>query len=187
MDADARVCPFCGDRPGEGMFCESCGRSLGAIERLPTRAEWEHERNRERGRGSVDAHSLSERCTAATANFLAAMHAAGNPGVVRTPMQKRSFFQRTRSATGWVLRPVEREDFEKPRRYEPGLVLSIEGGFYRLHSELRGWGQSRFPHYHHTVESEAIDMPAEQRLVDELAAVLELHDVGDTDPSARQH
>jgi hypothetical protein len=164
------------------MFCEACGRSLGAIERLPTRAEWEHERGREAG--SVEVSPLGERCSAATASFLAAMHAAGNPGAVRTPMQKGSFFQRQRSAIGWVLRPVEREDFEKPRRYEPGLVLTIEGGFYRLHSELRGWGQSSFPHYHHTVESEAVDMPAEQRLVDELAAVLETHNVGDTDSFA---
>ena len=187
MDADARVCPFCGERPGEGMFCEACGRSLGAIERLPTRAEWEHQRAPERGAGSVDGQPLDERCAAATASFLAAMKAAGNPGAVRTPMQKGSFFQRTRSATGWVLRPVEREDFEKPRRYEPGLVLTIEGGFYRLHSELRGWGQSSFPHYHHTVESDAVEMPAEPRLVDELAAVLEINDVGDTDSFASQH
>ena len=44
MDAEARVCPFCGMRPGVGMFCEACGRNLQAVDRLPTRAEWEGER-----------------------------------------------------------------------------------------------------------------------------------------------
>ena len=184
MSADARVCPFCGDRPGEGIFCQACGRSLRSVERLPTRAEWEREGNREPGASSVETRPLSERCAAATANFLAAMHAAGNPGTERTPMKKESAFQRRRSATGWVVRPVDREDFEKPRRYEPGLVLTIEGSYLRLHSELRGWGQSNFPHYQHTVESEAVDMPVEERLVGELAAVLETHGVGGSESSA---
>ena len=83
---------------------------------------------------------------------------------------------------GW-LGPVDREDFEKPRRYEPGLVLTVEGRFHRLHSELRGWGQRDFPHYHHTVEPDAIDMPVTERLIGELATVLTAHGVGDTDPS----
>ena len=41
MNAGTRVCPFCGERPGPGMFCEACGRSLAAVERLPTREEWD--------------------------------------------------------------------------------------------------------------------------------------------------
>ena len=110
------------------------------------------------------------------------MGAVGNPGAVRTPMSKRSPFRRAGTVHGWVLRPVDREDFEKPRRYEPGLVLTVEGRFHRLHSELRGWGQRDFPHYDHTVEPDAIDMPVAERLIGELATVLEAHGLGDTDP-----
>jgi hypothetical protein len=69
------------------------------------------------------------------------------------------------------------------RRNEPGLVLTVEGRFHRLHSELRGWGQRDFPHYHHTVEPNPIDMPVTERLIGELAAVLRAHRLGDTDPS----
>jgi hypothetical protein len=161
MNAEARVCPFCGNPPGVGMFCEACGRNLQAVERLPTRAEQERE-----------ARALPERCADATAAFLVAMRTAGNPGAARTPMAKQSAFRRAGSAHGWVLRPVDREDFEEPRRYEPGLVLTVEGRFHRLHSELRGWGQRDFPSYHHTVEPDPIDMPAEERLIEELATVL---------------
>ena len=63
-----RVCPFCGEPPGAGVFCAACGRNLAHVERLPTRAwEWE---------GAGDP-------AAATAEFLAAMVAAGNPGAER--------------------------------------------------------------------------------------------------------
>jgi hypothetical protein len=183
MDAEARVCPFCGNRPGVGVFCEACGRNLQAVERLPTSAEWEGEGLGEPRGSAAGMRPLAERCADATAAFLAAMRAAGNPGAVRTPMSKRSAFRRGGSATGWVLRPVDREDFEKPRRYEPGLVLTVEGRFHRLHSELRGWGTRDFPHYHHTVEPDAIDMPVTERLIGELASVLSTHGLGDTDPS----
>jgi hypothetical protein len=100
MDAEARVCPFCGNPPGVGIFCEACGRNLGAVERLPTRAEREG-----KGPGSSAAtRPLAERCAEATAAFLAAMQAAGNPGAERTEMAKRSAFRRAGSALGWVLR-----------------------------------------------------------------------------------
>jgi hypothetical protein len=183
MDPEARVCPFCGSRPGVEMFCEACGRNLQAVERLPTRVEWEGEGLGERRASAAGMLPLAERCADATAAFLAAMRAAGNPGAVRTPMSKRSAFRRGGSALGWVLHPVDREDFEKPRRYEPGLVLTVEGRFHRLHSQLRGWGTRDFPHYHHTVEPDAIDMPVTERLIGELATVLRTHGLGDTDPS----
>ena len=70
------------------------------------------------------------------------------------------------------MRPVDREDFAGPKRYEPGLVLSVEGRFHRLDSELRGWGQRDFPHYAHTASAEPVDPPAPERLAGELAAVL---------------
>ena len=173
MSADTRVCPFCGNPPGAGTFCEACGRNLAAVERLPTRAEWEGE-----------ARPPAERCADATAAFLEAMHAAGDPGAVETPMAKQSAFRRAGSVDGWVLRPVDREDFEKPRRYELGLVLTVEGSFHRLNSELRGWGQRNFPHYHHTVEPDAIDMPADERLIGDLDGVLRANGLGDTGPAA---
>jgi hypothetical protein len=175
MHMEARVCPFCGNPPGLGMFCEACGRNLQGLERLPTRAELESEG--ERG-AAAGVRPLAERCAEATADFLAAMRAADNPGAVSTPMSKRSAFRRAGKVHGWVLRPVDREDFEKPRRYEPGLVLSVEGRFHRLHSELRGWGQRDFPRYDHTVEPDAIDMPVSERLIGELAGVLRTHNVG---------
>jgi hypothetical protein len=182
MDAEARVCPFCGNPPGVGMFCEACGRNLGAVERLPTRAELEGAGTPKRRESAAEMRPLAERCADATAAFLAAMRAAGNPGAVHTPMSKQSPFRRAGSAHGWVLRPVDREDFEKPRRYEPGLVLTVEGRFHRLHSELRGWGQRDFPHYHHTVEPDAIDMPVAEQLIGELAEVLSTHGLDEPDP-----
>lgn len=184
MDAESRVCPFCGNAPGAGVFCEACGRNLQAVERLPTRAEWEAERPVEPQASTADVRPLAERCAEATAGFLAAMRAAGNPGAVKTPIAKRSAFRRAGLVHGWVVRPVDREDFEEPRRYEPGLVLTVDGSFHRLHSELRGYGQRDFPHYHHTVEPDPIEMPAEERLIGELAAVLKAHGLGDADPSA---
>ena len=176
MDREARVCPFCGDRPGVGVFCEACGRNLQAVEQLPTRAEWEGERRA----SAAGMQPLAERCTDATAAFLAAMRAAGNPGAARTPMSKRSAFRRAGSALGWVLRPVDREDFDKPRRYEPGLVLTVEGRFHRLHSQLRGWGTRDFPHYQHTIEPDAIEMPVTEQLIGELDGVLRTHGLVDT-------
>jgi hypothetical protein len=176
MEAAERVCPFCGSQPGAGMFCAACGRNLEAVERLPTRAEWQSERLASAG-GDAAARPLAARCAEATAAFLAAMGAAGNPGAGRTPIAKRSAFRRAGRARGWVLRPVDREDFDEPRRYEPGLVLTVEGRFHRLHSELRGWGQRDFPHYHHTVDPDPIEMPVEERLIGELAAVLSAHGV----------
>jgi hypothetical protein len=167
MDAEARVCPFCGNPPGLGVFCEACGRNLQAVERLPTRAE----REAERRESEAGMRPLAERCADATAAFLAAMRAAGNPGAVETPMSKRSAFRRAGSAHGWVVRPVDREDFEQPKRYEPGLFLSVEGRFHRLDSELRGWGQRDFPSYHHTVSPDPVDPPPDQRLLDELDAL----------------
>jgi hypothetical protein len=181
MDADERVCPFCGGPPGAGLFCSACGRNLGALERLPTRAEWQNERSANAGT-DAPAGSLVVRCAEATATFLAAMREAGNPGAKRMPMSKGSAFRRAGSMRGWVLRPVDREDFEEPRRYEPGLVLTIEGRFHLLDSELRGWGQRNFPHYQHTVRPNAIDMPVEERLISELATVLSAHGLEGTPP-----
>jgi hypothetical protein len=167
---EPRVCPFCGAPPGDGVFCAACGRNLAGVERLPTRAEWEG--------GETAAPSPAARCSEATAAFLAAMHAAGDPGATPTPMPRTSAFRRAGKVHGWVVRPVDREDFEEPRRYEPGLVLSVEGRFHRLDSELRGWGQRDFPHYEHTVSAEPIDMPVEERLIADLAEVLRVNGVG---------
>jgi hypothetical protein len=74
--------------------------------------------------------------------------------------------------SGWIVRPVDREDFEDEKRYEPGLVLSVEGAFHVLDSELRGWGQRNFPVYHHTVQPDPLEPPADARLAGELEAVL---------------
>ncbi|MGH2967651.1 MAG: hypothetical protein ACRDK0_01105, partial [Solirubrobacteraceae bacterium] len=122
-------------------------------------------------------------CAAATAAFLEAMRAAGSPGATSTPTSSRSAFRKGGRADGWVLRPVVREDFEKPRRYEPGLVLTVEGRFHRLDSELRGWGQRDFPRYHHTVSQDPVDMPVEDRLLDDLARVLAANGLASRPPA----
>ena len=171
MDPSARVCPFCGVPPGQGVFCEACGRSLAGVERLPTAAEWSGER-----RAAEPAPADP------TAAFLAAMRAAGNPGAEEIPAGKPKAFRRTPAVRGWVVRPVDREDFAKPRRYEPGLVLSVEGRFHRLDSELRGWGQRDFPRYAHTASAEPVDPPAGERIAGELAAVLAAHGLTGADP-----
>jgi hypothetical protein len=173
MDSDVRVCPHCGERPGAGVFCEACGRNLAAVEQLPTRAEWETAR---RVDGGADARPLEERCAEATSAFLAAMHAAGDPGAGKLPSSGGSGFRRPRRREGWVLRPVRHYD-DEPTRYDAGLVLTTEGRFHRLGSEVRGWGQRDFPRYHETIGPEPIEMPVDERLIDELAALLAANDV----------
>jgi hypothetical protein len=163
--ADARVCPHCGEPPG-GVFCAGCGRNLAAVERLPTRAEWEIE-------GVEDDRPLADRCAEATAAFLAAMHAAGDPGTKRTAMSRSGW--RRRHVDGWVVRAVERDDHLPPKRYEPGLVLSVEGAFHQLDNVVRGYGTRDFPSYEHTVAPDAVEMPVQARLIAELDAVLAEH------------
>lgn len=157
-----RVCPFCGRPPGAGVFCEACGRNLAAVERLPSAEEWEA--GGSRAEVAVDP-------AAAVAAFLAAMHDVGDPGATEFAAGKPTLLGRTRRVRGWVVRAVDREDFEGPKRYEPGLVLTVDGAFHQLDSELRGWGQRDFPTFSHTASAEPIDAPLEPRLVSELDAV----------------
>jgi hypothetical protein len=93
------------------------------------------------------------------------MRAAGNPGVKEFLAGRRSLLRRTPIVRGWVVRPVDREDFEEPRRY-------------RLDSELRGWGQRDFPRYVHTASPEPVDPPLDDRLQAELATALTARGVG---------
>ncbi|MEO8688724.1 MAG: hypothetical protein ABI611_10945 [Solirubrobacteraceae bacterium] len=157
-----RVCPFCGRPPGAGVFCEVCGRNLAAVDRLPSAEEWEA------GRSGAE---VAVDPAAAVAAFLAAMHDAGDPGATDFPAGKPSMLGRTKRVRGWVVRAVDREDFEGPKRYEPGLVLTVGGAFHQLDSELRGWGQRDFPIFNQTASAEPIDAPLEPRLVAELEAV----------------
>jgi hypothetical protein len=157
-----RVCPFCGEPPGPSVFCEACGRNLAAVERLPTAEEW-------KAGGAADVADVDP--ATAVAAFLAAMHEAGDPGTTEFPAGKPSLLGRTRRVRGWAVRPVDREDFEAPKRYEPGLVLTVDGAFHQLDSELRGWGQRDFPIFNHTASAEPIEAPLEPRLVAELHAI----------------
>ncbi len=72
----------------------------------------------------------------------------------------------------WIVLPVDREDFEEPHHYEPGLLLSLDGTFHRLDSELRGWGQRDFPRYEQRVSPEPVEPRAdqEQHILNALAA-----------------
>ena len=167
MGDRARVCPFCGVPPGAGVFCAACGRNLADVAQLPTFAAWS---GRTMGADPV-------------ATFLEAMRSAGDPGVTELPTGNRPVFRRPPGVRGWIVRPVAREDFDGPRRYEPGLLLSVEGSFHRLDSELRGWGQRDFPTYVHTVSRDPVDAPLDDRLRGELSAILAAHGIeGDSRP-----
>jgi hypothetical protein len=144
------------------VFCEACGRNLSAVERLPSAEEW--------ATGGSDAEVAADPA-AAVAAFLAAMHEAGDAGATDFPAGKPSLLGRTRQVRGWVVRAVDREDFEGTKRYEPGLLLTVDGAFHQLDSQLRGWGQRDFPTFHHTASADPIDPPLEPRLVGELNAV----------------
>ena len=181
MQSQERVCPYCGDPPGVGMFCGACGRNLAAVERLPTRAEWETAQPASSA-GTSDLRSVAERCAEATTAFLGAMHAAGDPGASKTPVSRGSGFRRARPAHGWVVRPVRREDDDNPSRYEPGLVLTIEGRYHRLESEVRGWGQRDFPRFYDSIDPDPIDVPVDEHLIGELAAVLRANGVASQPP-----
>jgi hypothetical protein len=167
MDPSARVCPYCGEPPGTGVFCAACGRSLADVSRLPSAAEWAADAAREPALDGAQAVD----------GFLAAMHAAGDPGAKQFPVGKPNLLGRTRHIRGWVVRPVDREDFSGPKRYVPGLVLTVDGRFHQLDSELRGWGQRDFPTYHHTASTDPVDAPLDARLVEELAALRAAHGV----------
>ena len=181
MDSAARVCPFCGEPPGPGVFCEACGRNLAAVERLPTRSEWEA--GAPEGAAAPD-ESLPERCAAAVAAFLAAMHAAGDPGTADV-FPRGSGLRRAKHPKAWVLRKVAREpDDDDFRRYEPGLALTVEGTFHVIESEVRGWGQRDFPRFIDTAVVEPTAMPAEARLLAELDAVAREHGVAAGPPRA---
>jgi hypothetical protein len=184
MDPSARVCPFCGEPPGVGVFCSACGRNLADVAHLPTSAEWNGRAAHDPSPGAAD--SLVTRAADATAAFLKAMRAAGNPGATEIPTGRRSAFRRPPGLRGWVVRPVDREDFEEQRRYEPGLVLTVEGRFHRLDSELRGWGQRDFPRYFHTASPDPVDPPLEERLLDELSAVRAANGVGGDPPATER-
>lgn len=165
MSDAERVCPFCGEPPGPGVFCAACGRNLSAVERLPTRAEW----------GPRDEGGTAEDATAA---FLQAMGGAGAPGRERLPCGTARTFRRAPTLEGWIVRPVERdEDNLRDGRYEPGLFLTVDGTFHRLDNEVRGWGQRDFPQYHHTVDAEPVPPPARGELRALLAAVRARHGV----------
>ncbi len=172
MEPGARVCPFCGELPGAGMFCAARGRNLAAVDRLPARAEWEAEHGAAVAEPSVP---LEERCAAATAGFLAAMHAAGDPGAAQV-FPKPPGFRKPRPPAAWIIRAVARDpDDEDVQRYVPGLVLTVEGHYHVLESEVRGWGQRDFPRFVDTPAPDPIPVPADARLPAELDAVLREH------------
>jgi hypothetical protein len=188
MDPSARVCPFCGEPPGSGVFCESCGRNLAAVDQLPTRAEWEARQWADapapaRAGRPADGRPLAERCAEASAAFLEAMHAAGDPGTEETTIAP--VVLRRRKLRGWVVRQADVDVESTPRRNEPGLVLAVDGQWFRLDTEVRGWGQRDFPRYEHSVGRDPIEMPVEEALIGELDAVLRDNDVAAGRPFAR--
>jgi hypothetical protein len=90
-------------------------------------------------------------------------------------MSGGSGFRRPKQVEGWVVRAVDRDDHLPPKRYEPGLVLSVEGAFHQLDNVARGYGTRDFPVWEHTVAPEPVAMPVEARLIAELGTLLASH------------
>jgi hypothetical protein len=160
MASGARVCPFCGEPPGPGVFCDACGRNLADVEQLPTRQEWE------------DAAAAGPVATATVGlpAFLSAMHAAGDPGTTKLARTEPGFLGRAQHVHGWVVRAVDRDPDRPKADYEPGVFVTVAGQLHRLASKTRGIGMRDGVRYVDIVGPEFTD--PDERLGAELAAVL---------------
>ena len=165
VEAEARVCPHCGEPPGEGVFCAACGRNLAVVDRLPTRAEWEIERR------AQDDRPLADRCAEATAAFLAAMHAAGDPGTTKTAMSG------ARASAGQAGRGLGRPR-RRSRRAPAAQALRVgprpqrRGRLPPPRQRGPGLRDARLPRLRAHGRAGAVEMPVEARLIAELGAVL---------------
>jgi hypothetical protein len=150
VDPDARVCPYCGEPPGAGVFCAACGRNLSDVGQLPTRRAWERGAGEEPAAprppaggaaeepavhappagGAAEAPAPRAGGAHGVAAFLAAMHAAGDPGATKTRRAEPGFLGRAQHVTGWVVRAAAPG--------EPGLFLTVDGSLRRLDSVTRG-------------------------------------------------
>jgi len=114
----------------------------------------------------------------ATAAFLDAMRAAGNPGTTTLPVPdapKEGLLRRTPEVEGWVVRPVVWDDRDNPRHHQPGLLLTTAGAYHRIDSQIRGWGQRNFPVFFDTAAADPLDPPDDERLAADLGAVRREH------------
>jgi hypothetical protein len=168
MEPGARVCPFCGEPPGLGVFCAVCGRNLMGVPQLPTRREWELEPG---ARLESAGPSAPASAAGAVAVFLASMHAAGDPGATKVRRAEPGFLGRTQHAHGWVVRAVDRDEDDPLRRYEPGLFVTVDGHLHRLGSATRGL-QRDMASYVDIVGPEVAEPAHDEHLADELASVL---------------
>jgi hypothetical protein len=171
MAPGTRVCPFCGEPPGVGVFCAACGRNLSDVQQLPTRGEWEGEH----AEPPAPAGTLS--AAEAVAAFLVAMHAAGDPGATKVARAEPGFLGRTQHAHGWLVRAGGGDD-AAPDRDRPGLFLTVDGHLHHLTSATRGLGQRDGVRYVDIVGPEVTALDGEERLAGELAAVLGANGLG---------
>ena len=155
------MCPFCGEPPGPGVFCAACGRKLSGVERLPSREEWEP--------APAPSPAPAAEGGVSLAAFLAAMHAAGDPGAAKVRRAEPGFLGRAQHVRGWVVRASERGPDPKAP-YERGLFVSTDGALHLLESALRGI-QREEVRYDDVVGPEVAE-PDDGRLAAELAAVL---------------
>jgi hypothetical protein len=169
MEPGERVCPFCGEPPGSGVFCAACGRNLADVEQLPTRQEWEL------SSAPVPEPVASE--TVALPAFLAAMHAAGDPGATKVTRAEPGFLGRAQHAHGWVVRPVVRDADDPKADYEPGVFVTVAGQLHRLISKTRGIGMRDGVRYVDIVGPEITDQAPDDPRAAELAAVLRANGV----------
>jgi hypothetical protein len=175
VDAAARVCPFCGEPPGNGVFCAACGRNLTEVEELPTRGTWERERSGGPGAGAAASRPSAGDALAA---FLAAMHASGDPGAARMRRAEPGFLGRTQHVRGWLVRPAARSDDGPQAQHTPGLFVSVDGRLHRVDSTTQGVSY-RGPVYVDVVGPEVVAPPDSAQLAGELAAVLRANGLDD--------
>jgi hypothetical protein len=163
-----RVCPFCGQPPGSGVFCEACGRNLAEVEQLPTREEWEAS-----GGAAATPAPAAAPAGLSAPDFVAAMRELGNPGAIRVPSGPARAFRKTPTLEGWIIVAVDRdEDDLAGGRYASGLFLTVDGTWHRLDNDVRGWGQRDFPQFEHRVEPEPLPAPGDAQVGARLAEVL---------------
>ena len=156
MASTERVCPYCGEPPGPGVFCAACGRNLAAVERLPTRAEWEADATAvlAPAAGPVAARGARARRRPrrpARSSTRCARPATPGRRSCRcpTPPRRASCAARRRWRDGSCGRSSG-TTATTPGTTSPGSSSTTGGTYHRIDSQIRGWGQRNFPVFYDT-------------------------------------
>ena len=61
-------------------------------------------------------------------------------------------------------------------------VADADGNYHLVESKVRGYGTRDFPRFEDTVAGDPIDLPVEERIIDELAVLLRENEVSGAAP-----